>query len=411
MSSPNTNQRHSVASLDGLACRYAGQLLKDLGVAAPSMREQAPTPDPQRWQRSGLAALTGEPEAAVTHCPVPIASLADGALGALRLLAGRDILPDYTGAGLLTVRAALSGLARQGATSAGGSCRILPCNDGHLAVNLPRDSDWASVEAWLQTPVASEWSAVAETLEGMSNQELIERARLLGLAVADAKPAPPGDTAWFELCHTVQAVSPQERAPRVIDLSSLWAGPLCSLLLAACGADVVKVESTQRPDGARLGEKAFFEFLNSEKAEQHLPLHIPAGREQLLELIRSADIVIEASRPRALRQMGISAEQLLESVPGLTWISITGYGRREPQANWIAYGDDAGVAAGLSAALYDTTGHWMFCGDAIADPFTGMHAARAALAAFKSGGGRLLSLSLVETLRHGIGFARELQVQ
>ena len=91
---------------------------------------------------------------------------------------------------------------------------------------------------------------------------------------------------------------------------------------------------------------------------------------------------------------------LVEDIPGLTWIAISGYGRQEPQANWIAYGDDAGVAGGLSAEIHKATGDWMFCGDAIADPLTGMHAALAAQASWKSGGGQLLSLSLAGTVQH-----------
>lgn len=394
-----------------MASHYARRLLEDLGVAAPHLATQAPTPNPLRWQQSGLAALTGTPDAAVAQCPVPIASLADGALEALCLLAGHDILPRHTGAGLLTVRAGMSGLTRQGAISAGGSCRLLPCKDGHLAVNLARESDWALLEAWLRESVAKDWATVALKLRKRTRRELINQARLLGLAVADAEPAPGNRAAWFELCHAARPVSPRQRAARVIDLSSLWAGPLCSLLLSECGCEVIKVESTQRPDGARGGPLAFFEFLTAGKTQQQLPLHTSEGKAQLLALIRDADIVIEGSRPRALRQMGIHAEQLVDEVPGLTWISITGYGRGEPEANWIAYGDDAGVASGLSAELYRATGQWLFCGDAIADPFTGMHAALAALAGFKAGGGRLVSVSLVHTVQHGIEFARNVQVQ
>jgi crotonobetainyl-CoA:carnitine CoA-transferase CaiB-like acyl-CoA transferase len=83
-------------------------------------------------------------------------------------------------------------------------------------------------------------------------------------------------------------------------------------------------------------------------------------------------------------------------------VSITGYGRGEPQANWIAYGDDAGVAAGLSAILHQVTGQWLICGDAIADPLTGLHAALAGWASWLAGGGHLVELSLEQTVRHCI---------
>src|SRR3546814_961112 len=105
-------------------------------------------------------------------------------------------------------------------------------------------------------------------------------------------------------------------------------------------------------------------------------LQSPRGRAQLRELLRGADIVIEASRPRALRQMGIDAETLLHEQPQLTWLALNGYGRGEPQEQWIAYGDDAGVAGGLTELQRRASGEAVFIGDAIADPLTGLHADR-----------------------------------
>jgi hypothetical protein len=121
--------------------------------------------------------------------------------------------------------------------------------------------------------------------------------------------------------------------------------------------------------------------------------------------LTGADIVVEASRPRALRQLGIQAEEILNENPGMSWISISGYGRNEPVANWIAFGDDAGVAAGLSQVLHDCSGLPMFCGDAIADPLTGLHAALAGWSSHVNGGGRLLSVALCDVVAHCIQFA------
>ena len=81
-------------------------------------------------------------------------------------------------------------------------------------------------------------------------------------------------------------------------------------------------------------------------------------------------------------------------------MSISGYGRDEPQAQWIAYGDDAGVAAGLSALMSQTCGERLIVGDAIADPLTGLHAALAAWANYRQGGAALIELSLVDVVRH-----------
>jgi crotonobetainyl-CoA:carnitine CoA-transferase CaiB-like acyl-CoA transferase len=189
----------------------------------------------------------------------------------------------------------------------------------------------------------------------------------------------------------------------VIELASLWAGPLCGHLLQAMGARVIKVESPGRPDGARFGPPAFFDLMNAGKDSVALDLSAAQGRDRLRALIRAADIVIEGSRPRALEHLGISAAELVAERPGLIWIGITGYGRTGEAGNWIAYGDDAGVAAGLSALLPVQEGP-IFCGDAIGDPLTGLHAALAACARWQSGQGGLISLAIRDVVGHCIGF-------
>jgi crotonobetainyl-CoA:carnitine CoA-transferase CaiB-like acyl-CoA transferase len=190
----------------------------------------------------------------------------------------------------------------------------------------------------------------------------------------------------------------------VVDLSSLWAGPLCGHLLHLLGARVIKVESGSRADGARFGEPAFFDLMNAGKESVALDLATGQGRGQLRGLIEHADIVIEASRPRALRQLGLAAEEIVARRPSLTWIALSGYGRREPQDGWIAYGDDAGVAAGLTTLLHESTGELLICGDAIADPLAGLHAALAAWASHVTGGGKLIAVALSAVVAHAASF-------
>ena len=164
------------------------------------------------------------------------------------------------------------------------------------------------------------------------------------------------------------------------------------------------MESLGRPDGIRSGPREFFDLLNAGHRSVALDFSSDAGREQLQRLLRRADIVVESARPRALRQLGIDAEALVEAVPGLVWVGISGYGRSEPGARWAAFGDDASVAAGLVVATQDA-GSPVFCGDALADPLTGLHAAVAALASWSAGGGHLLDLSLRDVAAHVAGFA------
>jgi crotonobetainyl-CoA:carnitine CoA-transferase CaiB-like acyl-CoA transferase len=190
----------------------------------------------------------------------------------------------------------------------------------------------------------------------------------------------------------------------VLDLSALWAGPLCGRLLGLAGARVVKVECLRRPDGARYGSTGFYAALNAEKESVALDLRTPQGVGCLRHLLQHADIVIENARARALAQLDIDAEMFAGE--GLVWVSITGYGRREPEAHWTAYGDDAAAAAGLAAATGDPDAP-LFCGDAIADPLAGIHAALAALAQWHSGQGALLEISLRDVTAHCLSLGRE----
>jgi hypothetical protein len=322
----------------------------------------------------------------------PLANSAERALRELEHASNARTLRSLTGAQLLMERARLTGACFADGRSAGGTCRFLPAADATIALNLPRDSDWALIPAWLEVEESAWcWDRLADATRERAASTLIDRARLLGLAAASATASrsPAG------LQHPASG-RPGTGRPTVVDLSALWAGPLCSHLLALCGADVIKVESTRRPDGARFGNARFYALLNQGKRSVALDFARPAGRAALDALLRSADIVIESSRPRALRQLGIDAAQILADRPGLTWISITGYGRSEPQASWIAFGDDAGVAAGLSAVMKEATGRYQFAGDAIADPLAGIQAALAAWRGWSAGGGGLVSLALAD---------------
>jgi crotonobetainyl-CoA:carnitine CoA-transferase CaiB-like acyl-CoA transferase len=111
-------------------------------------------------------------------------------------------------------------------------------------------------------------------------------------------------------------------------------------------------------------------------------------------LLGTADVVIEASRPRALRQLGVPAETIMADGRPRVWVRITGYG---PEQDRIAFGDDAAVAGGLVA--WDPDGP-VFVGDAIADPLTGMLAALAVLACLRAGGGWIVDIAMADVARY-----------
>lgn len=391
----------------GYASDYAGLLLASLGARVHRSGGTADEHPALSWCRSGLMALTGRHAGPARMCPLPIAACADGVQAALTAIQRGSRAEAGAYSRLLGMRAGIAGLKRNGAISPGGSCRLLPALDGMIAINLARDDDWTLVPAWLETEKPANWRTVANAVALKQARSLTERARLLGLAAAISQLPPPGSAPWYHqhAAHPGTIERPPARPPLVIDLSSLWAGPLCGRLLRQSGAAVIKVESSQRPDGARRGPKRFFDLLNAGKASVQLDFSTASGIDALRCLIEHADIVIESSRPRALQQLGIDARAMVESRPGLTWISITGHGRAPPCAEWIAFGDDAGVAAGLSGLMKALTGEDLICGDAIGDPLTGLHAALLAWSGFLSGGSHLLALSLHGVLAHCMRFA------
>lgn len=374
-----------------LAAEHAAALLRLFNLPAAGVAGDHPA---LAWRRAGLMAVTGRADGPGLMAPVALTAAADGGLAALRAVAPGASLPE-NGAVLLGERARILGLRRQGAVSANGSCHLLDAAGGRIALNLPRAEDWELVPALLGEE-AADWPSLARIAATRPAAELLQQGRLLGLAIALDGPV-PAPVAPFGI-QQLGASRPRGGVPLVVDLSSLWAGPLAGSLLAAAGAQVVKVESTRRPDGAREGAKAFYDLLNAGKESVALDFSDADDLRMLRHLVCSADIIIESARPRALMGLGIDAEA--EVLRGATWLSITAHGRAGEPGNWIGFGDDAAVAGGLSAAMRQGWGEALFAGDAIADPLTGITAAFAGWASWRAGGGQLISLALSEVVAH-----------
>lgn len=126
---------------------------------------------------------------------------------------------------------------------------------------------------------------------------------------------------------------------RVLDLSRLLPGPLCSMLLADFGADVIKIEDPKGGDYIRnwppfLGENSGFHVvLNRNKRSLTLNLKTPEGREIFLKLARNADVVLESFRPGVMDRLGIGYEVLSKGNPRLIYCAITGYGQEGERAH------------------------------------------------------------------------------
>ena len=330
------------------------------------------------WGSTGLAHLTGLPGGPPDFSRANV-------LGRAREVAAAigDATNIAVDAGtLLTGRAGLLGLARGGRVSAGGATRLLAARDGWCAITLSRPDDIAAVPALLQIqePV-DPWPTVQRWAATRPVAAVTERAHLLDIpagGLGETLPAPP-------------RIRPMgRRAPGrdlagllVADLSSMWAGPLCGQLLAHAEAAVVKVESPRRPDGTRRGNQTFFDWVNGGKLSYCVDLD--SDTDELRALLTVADVVIEGSRPAALARRGLGPDDA-GSRPGRIWLRIRGYDDPRP-----AFGDDAAVAGGLVGAAVDGP---VFCGDAIADPLTGLQAALAVVESLRRGGGELIEVSM-----------------
>ena len=335
------------------------------------------------WADSGLAYLTGPADGQPDFSRAAVLAEARRVAADIAQLLGVEI----DAATILAGRAAILGLTRRGRVSAGGATRMLATADGWCAVALPRADDVATLPALLEADAVPDdpWPALSDWAATRSTEAVVARGQLLDIAVAGRG----------EVCAEPPAVRRGRSGvgPRrvdgllVADLSSLWAGPLCAQLLARAGAVVVKVESPSRPDGTRSGEPAFFDWMNFGKLSY--AIDFDHDGDALRQLLSTADIVIEGSRPAALRRRQLSADDV-PGRAGRIWLRIRGY-RGQPHRS--AFGDDAAVAGGLVGT--GTQGP-VFCGDAIADPLSGLEAARAVGQSLRRGGGEVIDVSMAQ---------------
>ena len=356
---------------------------------------------------------------------------------------------------LLTERAVLAGVSagelwrRRSPISLGGACWMMHSADGAVAVNLPREDDWqllpalfgmakseelgseefamiakrnaalgasvAATDGKIDAAAISAWNEVVRQIAELPTERLVSSAEELGLAIAEVGSHrdvfQPDDISFPNIltsAPTSDTVAPscvsQSRRTlseaKVVDLSVMWAGPLCGDLLARAGAQVVKAESPSRPDGSKMGMPEFYERLNGRKEHLSIRLETPEGWAELLDLLRKADIVLTSCRPRALEQMGIDPH-LAVSEDGVIWAAITGYGWQH--GHRVAFGDDAAAAGGLvafggesleSESLVSASLLPCFVGDALADPLTGVAAAVAVMEQWLSRSPAFLDISM-----------------
>lgn len=140
---------------------------------------------------------------------------------------------------------------------------------------------------------------------------------------------------------------------KVLDLSRLLPGPVCTMMLADIGADVLKIEDNRGGDYARyyppmVGDMgAFFASINRNKRAMTLNLKHPDGVALLRELVRDADVLVESFRPGVMDRLGVGWETLRQINPGLVYCAITGYGQDGPFRDVAGHDNGYLAKAGL----------------------------------------------------------------
>ena len=193
---------------------------------------------------------------------------------------------------------------------------------------------------------------------------------------------------------------------RVLDLSTVLAGPNCARYLADFGADVIKVE---RPDGGdslrrlawrdpRDGEGLWWKLVNRNKRTIALDLKSADDLDVVRRLVTEADVLIENFRPGTLERLGLGPDVLLGLNSSLVITRVTGFGQTGPYRNRPGFATIAESMSGLAAISGEPDGQPLLPAIALTDEVTGVVAAFATMVALRSGVGQVVDVSLLESL-------------
>jgi len=194
----------------------------------------------------------------------------------------------------------------------------------------------------------------------------------------------------------------------VLDFSAVYAGPICSRLLADCGANVIKIEATGAGDLTRgpKGTSRVFSHFNAGKQSIALDLKHAEGQQIAHKLLASADVVIENFRPGVMAQFGLDYARVSKQRPDLVYCSISGFGQEGPMAQRAAYAPIAHAASGFDIAharnQRDPNADPSVWGIMIADMLTGTYAFGAIQTALigrtQSGKGDYIDVTMLESM-------------
>ena len=194
----------------------------------------------------------------------------------------------------------------------------------------------------------------------------------------------------------------------VLDFSHALAGPYCTMLMAAYGAQVIKVEGPDGDIGRTWGppfhgsDASYFVGLNSGKQSLAVDLKTPEGLEVCRKLAAKADIVIENFRPGTMNRLGLDYASLSAANPRLIYISISGYGQTGPRRHEPAMDLIIQSASGLMSITGTAAGETVKTGHSIADITAGLFSLIGAMMALearhRTGRGQFVDVSMMDTV-------------
>jgi formyl-CoA transferase len=193
---------------------------------------------------------------------------------------------------------------------------------------------------------------------------------------------------------------------RILDLTRVLAGPFCTMMLADMGAQVIKIEQPGRGDDTRHfapfcnGESAY--YMNLNRGKQGVTLDLKSGRDLFLDLVKTADVVVENYRPGTMDKLGLGYETLKAVNPGLVYAAVSGFGDTGPYRLRPGYDIIAQAMGGLMSTTGWPGGEPTRSGTAMADVLAGLSVTIGLLAALRhrdrTGEGQKVDVALVDSV-------------
>lgn len=195
---------------------------------------------------------------------------------------------------------------------------------------------------------------------------------------------------------------------RILDFTQFFSGPVCTMMLSDFGAEVIKLENPPKGDATRYGNvlrdghSTHYATRNRGKKSVLLNMKDEAQKNMFLELVKTADAVVENFKPGTMEKFGITYELLEQINPRIVYTSISGFGQSGPYAGRAAFDMAVQAESGLMSITGEQGGHPVLCGGAVSDYCGGLLGCIGTLVgiidAQRTGHGRRIDSSMMDSL-------------